>query len=164
MYELKQLSSEAIPRALEKAVRYRLLNEPGQAESICLDVLRVEPQNQEALVMLLLSLTDQFEQGAAPNEARAVVARLYGEYERAYYSGIICERQARAQLATRTPGSSHAAYERLREAMAWYEKAEAVHPAGNDDAALRWNTCARTLMRNPALRPAPHETAEPPLE
>ena len=31
-------------------MRYRLLNDPEQAESICLDILEVEPGNQEALV------------------------------------------------------------------------------------------------------------------
>ena len=60
MFELKHLSAAAIPRALEKAERYRLLNEPWEAESICLDVLSVEPQNQQALVMLILALTDAF--------------------------------------------------------------------------------------------------------
>src|SRR5258706_3111030 len=105
MHELKRLSREAIPRALEKVERYRLLNEPGQAESICLDILAVDAENQEALVMLLLALTDQFEAGRAPNEARAVIPRLDGQYERAYYSGIVCERQARAQLADPAPRS-----------------------------------------------------------
>jgi len=32
--------------------------------------------------------------------------------------------------------------------MSWYEKAEAVRPAANDDALLRWNTCARLIMRD----------------
>jgi hypothetical protein len=58
MFELKRLSDEAIPAALEKALRYRLLNEPAEAESICHDVLRIDPENQQALVVLLLALTD----------------------------------------------------------------------------------------------------------
>ena len=33
MFELKLLSPEAVPAALEKALRYRLLNEPEQAAS-----------------------------------------------------------------------------------------------------------------------------------
>ena len=60
MFELKTLSKSAVPAALAQAERYRLLNEPAEAESICLDVLRVEPDNQDALVTLVLSLTDQF--------------------------------------------------------------------------------------------------------
>ena len=61
MFELKTLAAEAIPRSLEKAERYRLLNEPAEAESICCDILAVEPDNQQAIVTLLLALTDQFE-------------------------------------------------------------------------------------------------------
>ena len=165
MYELKPLSRDAVERALEKAERYRLLNEPAEAESICEDVLRVTPGNQEALVMLLLALTEQFEDRAeAVPRAREVVARLEGEYARAYFSGIVCERRAKAQFKQGGPGSGTVAYESFRQAMTWYEKAEAVRPAGNDDALLRWNTCARILDRSPSLVPAPEETFEQPLE
>lgn len=162
-FELKTLSPEAVPRALEKAERYRLLNEPHEAESICLDALEVEPENQEALVTLLLALTDQFGPDApsAAADARRVVERLLDEYARAYYMGIVYERRARAQLRDRTPGCGPRAYEWLREAMVWYERAEAIRPAGNDDALLRWNTCARLLMRNRHLVPASEERGEP---
>jgi predicted nucleic acid-binding protein len=145
-FELKPLSLEATPRALEKAERYRLLNEPFEAESICLDALAREPENQEALKMLLLALTDQFGKGESPAtvaEARKVVARFRDEYDRLYYSGITCERQAKARLK-----DSARAFDLLREAMGWYEKAEAIRPLGNDDAVLRWNTCARLIMRD----------------
>jgi len=64
MFELKLLTKVAVPKALERAERYRFLNEPGEAESICLDVLRVEPDNQKALITLLLALTDQIEHGS----------------------------------------------------------------------------------------------------
>ena len=37
--------------------------------------------------------------------------------------------------------------------MDWYEKAEALRPAGNDDPLLRWNACARHLARHPELKP-----------
>jgi hypothetical protein len=60
MLELKRIPPSAVQPALEKALRYRLLSEPGEAESICRDVLAVDPDNQEALVTLLLALTDQF--------------------------------------------------------------------------------------------------------
>jgi hypothetical protein len=145
-FELKSLSSEAVPRALAKAERYRLLNEPREAESICLDTLQREPDNQEALKTLLLALTDQFGKEASPltvAEAGKIVARLRDEYDRAYYTGIMFERRAKAQLTD----SAHA-FEWLRAAMAWYEKAEAIRPPGNDDALLRWNTCARIIMRD----------------
>jgi len=60
MFELKKMSREGIRRALGKVERYRLLNEPWEAESICQDVLQAEPDNQEALISLLLAMTDQF--------------------------------------------------------------------------------------------------------
>ena len=166
MYQPKPLSREGVPRALEKAERYRLLNEPVEAESICLDVLDAEPQNPHALVMLLLALTDQFEQGSADalRRAREVLPRLPGEYERAYYAGIIAERKGKAQLRHGGPGSGHAAFDSFRDAMGWYETAESLRPAGNDDAVLRWNTCARILARNPQIIPAPPDRTEPPLE
>jgi hypothetical protein len=143
-FQLKRLSSEAVPAALEKAERYRLLNEPREAESICLDVLEREPDNQEALKMLLLSLTDQFGEGEASHilaEARKIPAQLRDDYDRAYYTGIIYERRARGRLRDSD------AFQLLREAMSWYEKAEAIRPLGNDEALLRWNTCARLIMR-----------------
>ncbi|HLH00718.1 MAG TPA: hypothetical protein VKX49_30710 [Bryobacteraceae bacterium] len=162
-FHLKPISKSGIAEALEKAERYRLLAEPSLAESICLDVLHIDPENQEALVMLLLALTDQFGQGTAPGKAREVLPRLKGEYEREYYAGIIWERSAHAQLRKASPNATFTAYEGFRQAMECYEKAEAVHPAGNDDAILRWNTCARILMRNPNLRPRPDEAYEPVL-
>jgi hypothetical protein len=60
-FELKTLSPEAVSRAIAKAERYRLLNEPAEAESICLDALEIEPGNHDALITLLLALTEQFE-------------------------------------------------------------------------------------------------------
>ena len=163
MFELKPISQEGIPVALEKAVRYRLLNEPALAESICLDILRIDPENQEALVTLLLSLTDQLGAGGVASQAKAVIPRLKGEYERAYYSGIICERAAKSLLDHAGPGSAFGAYDGFREAMEWYEAAEPLRPAGSDDAVLRWNTCVRILKKYPNLRPRPEESFEPVL-
>jgi len=165
MFELKPLSKESVAAALEKAMRYRLLNEPGEAESICHDVLRVEPENQQALVTLLLALTDRFGKGYAVGvtHAQEVLPQLRDPYERAYYAGIICERRAKAQLHQGGLSSDIAAYEFLREAMSWYEKAEAIRPAGNDDALLRWNACARIIMIN-KLTARTDDSIEPPLE
>ncbi len=166
MFELKPLSKEAVARALERAERYRLLNEPVEAQSICQDVLSIDPERQEALVTLLLALTDQFEEGlsAAVLQARAILPRLKDAYQQAYYAGLICERKAKAQMKHGGPGSSYAAYASFEEALGWYEKAEALRPTGNDDALLRWNTCVRILQRHPHLRPVPAEQVEQPLE
>jgi hypothetical protein len=165
MSELKPLSQEAIPAALEKAERYRLLNEPAEAESICLDVLLAEPENQRALITLLLALTDRFSKGygVSDTQANQLLARVKGEYERAYYAGILAERRAKAKLAQGSPGAGHYAHDGLREAMACFEKAEAIRPPGNDDALLRWNTCARLIERN-KLVAREEERIEPVLE
>jgi hypothetical protein len=144
-FDLKPISRHGVAEALEKVERYRLLKEPSLAESICLDVLHVEPGNQRALVKLLLSLTDQFGQGVDPQRAREILPKLKNDYERAYYEGIIHERQAYALLRQGSPDSQDA----FRKAMACYEQAEHLRPTRNDDAILRWNTCARVLMRNP---------------
>jgi hypothetical protein len=166
MFKPKPISTEGTPAALQKAERYRVINDPTSAESICLDVLAITPDNQQALVTLLLAITDQF--GDAPTEgvrrAQAVLPRLEGEYKRAYYAGIICERCAKAQLRTGAPRAGEMAYDWLRQAMTWYEKAESQRPAGNDEAILRWNTCGRLLERNPHLRPAAEEPVPLSLE
>jgi tetratricopeptide (TPR) repeat protein len=166
MLQPKPISKDAIPAALLKAERYRLLNEPGEAESICLDVLQIDPSNQEALVTLVLALTDQFRDEMAssrnaPARAGELLPRLSDEYDRAYYAGIICERRAKTQLRQGRPGAGSVAYEHFREAKEWYERAEAIRPAGNDDVLLRWNSCARLMTRHPSLRPAPEERYEP---
>jgi|SRR5215203_2346995 len=164
MFELKILSEEAIPAALEKAERYRLLNEPGEAESICLDVLKVAPENQQALVTLLLAITDRMGKGygVSDTKAKEILGQLKGEYERTYYSGLLCERRAKMKLAQGAHGSIYA-YDLFREAMEYYEEAEELRPAGNDDALLRWNTCARIIARN-HLVARDEEKLEPPLE
>jgi len=166
MSELKQLHKDAIPAALEKAERYRLLNEPGEAESICLDILTVDPEHQRAIIVLLLALTDRFEKGYGVSETQAkeLLARMKSEYDRAYYSGIVAERRAKMKLRQHTPGSRFQAYDLLREAMDWFEKAEPLRPPGHDDTILRWNTCARIIERNKLVAREPEERIEFPLE
>jgi hypothetical protein len=163
---LKPITREGIPAALDKAERYRLLNEPGGAESICLDVLAIEPDRQEALVTLLLSITDQFDDDTAAQvrRARDVLPRLRDAYKRAYYGGVIAERHAKALLRRGFLRSGEAAYALLRDAMRSYEEAEKNPPAGDDEAILRWNTCARLLAANQQLRPGEQEEYEPAFE
>ena len=161
-FELKTLSPDAVARALEKAERYRLLNEPTEAESICRDALQVDATNQEALAMLLLALTDQLgDNPRAFAEASSTADRLLDDYERAYYTGIVRERRAKAHLKHDGPVLGPQVYEWLRDAMTWYERAEAIRPAGNDDALLRWNACARLIMHDRRLVPPSEERAEP---
>jgi hypothetical protein len=163
-FQLKTISSDGIPHAMEKAERYRLLNDPAQAESICLDVLAVDPDNQDALRCLILSLTDQFGASGAGHtarEARTYIVKLADEYERAYYNGLVHERETRAFLHRKNVVRS-AAYDGFRHAMEWYERAEALRPPGNVDAVLRWNSCVRAIERE-RLSPA-EDSHELPLE
>ena len=165
MFQLKSISKESIPVALEKAERYRLLNEPWLAESICSDILEVEPGNTKAIVILLLAITDQFGTSsmANVNEANQLLHRLPDGYQRHYYAGIICEREGKSDLGKGRLEYVYSAYTCLRNAMNHYEKAEAIRPPGNDDAILRWNTCARLIMHH-HLEPRNEEYSEPPLE
>ncbi len=166
MFELKSLSQGGLKAAQEKAVRYRLLNEPELAESICRDILAVDPDNQDAIVTLILALTDQFptRRGPVVREANGLIERLDDDYSQRYYAGMICERRGLAQLTIRGPASGHIAYDWLRRAMEHYDAAEKIRPEGNDDAVLRWNTCARVIMRHEHVRPTPEEKFEPMLE
>jgi hypothetical protein len=149
MAKLKTISREAIPRAIQKAERYRLLNQSWATESICLDILEVDAGNQPVLVMLLLALTDQF--GPEPRElagrAQSLLARITDPYQRAYYAGIINERLGHAQLAHGAMHAEAMARQSLDTAMARFEEAERLRQPGNDDAILRWNTCARAVER-----------------
>ncbi|MBM3416880.1 MAG: hypothetical protein FJY20_10675 [Bacteroidetes bacterium] len=165
MFQIKPLSKESIPAALEKAERYRLLNEPMLTESICLDILEADPENQKAIVTLLLAITDQFGTSALSdaNTAKQLLSRLSDEYDKQYYSGLICERQGKAKLNKWIPDGGFVAYEWLRDAMDHYEKAEAIRPPGKDDSILRWNTCARLIMKH-NLKPRDENNFEPPLE
>jgi hypothetical protein len=161
MFELKPLDRDAVSAALARAERYRLLNEPSEAESICLDVLAVDPGNQPARIMLLLALTDQFDAGAGAHQsARELLAGLTSEYDRAYYSGIIAERRAKAQFVRAGAATGAGVYEWLVEAMEHFERAEALRQHGNDEARLRWNACVRFIQRHPQLRATVEERRE----
>lgn len=164
-FTLKTIATDGIPQALEKAERYRLLNDPAQAESICRDILAVDADNQDALRTLILALTDQFasySSAGAASEARMHIPHLADEYERAYYTGLVFERETRAYLQRKNVVRS-AAYDGFRTAMDWYERAEALRPPGNVDALLRWNSCVRAIQREQLEAEVPAE-AELPLE
>ena len=165
-FRLKPISKEAIPGAIQKAERYRLLNESRAAESICRDVLDIDPENQQVLVMLVLALTDQLAEGHAPvmTAVKEVLPRITDPYQRFYYTGIASERSGQAYMHRGGMGSGGMAYDALRRAMEWYEKAEEIRPAGNDDSILRWNTCARLINANSHVTPHTESAYEPALE
>lgn len=166
MFELKPIHANCIPAALEKAERYRLLNQPGEAESICRDILAIAPGNLEARIALVLALTDQFPErvSSTMNEALAQIERIDDSYEHTYLTGLVYERWAKAQLGRGTPG--HSQFGWLRRALQAYEAAAAMAPEGNDEAVLRWNACVRFIERHglalqpdapAAQRAVPHE-------
>ncbi len=156
MTALKPISRDAIPRALEKAERYRMLNEPFFAESICLDVLTADPTHQRALAIYVLSLTDQFKAGSMGSalKARTALARFTSEFDRVYFAGIISERSAVALLEGSRTGTNDSLWHHLQDAMAAYEKADSLQAdATNDDALLRYNTCVRLIESHRLSKP-----------
>ena len=161
MFALKALSHESIGGALAKAERYRLLHEPTQAESICLDILEVDPDNQEARICFVLTQTDQIAGDKRRfQKALSAAGNLHAAYDRAYYSGIAWERRARALHHEGAMGSSHSVYEWTLKALHCFEEAEHLRSPGNDDALLRWNTCVRFLRQHPELMPRAEEIPE----
>jgi len=147
--KLKTISKSGIAEAIAKAELYRYLNEPEEAESICRDILAVDPTHALGLRMLGLSMTDQFTGGPGDRyaEVETLFQRLSDSYERHYYTGLLCERRVKAQLrAGRAP---HTLLPLLERALECFGEAERVHPPGNDDAILRWNRCVRLLQSQP---------------
>ncbi|HYV57209.1 MAG TPA: hypothetical protein VE911_06685 [Candidatus Nitrosopolaris sp.] len=144
-YAIKRIHPAGVDAAVGKADKYRELNQPAEAESICRDVLAIDPDQQLALRILGLALSDQFgpSTGTRFAEAQQVFARLRDPYERAFYGGLAYERQAKAQLTAGIPLASIRAL--FDEALARYAEAERLRPADNDDAILRWNSCVRAL-------------------
>lgn len=165
MSEFKKLSRDAIPAAIERAVRYRVLNEPLEAESICLDILAIDPDNEDAMTTLILALSDQFGDGLEVRftQAREMASRLSSEYERLYHEGIICERRAKVHMRSTGPRTGFIAYGWFRKAMELYERAEELRSPGNDESILRWNACVRILARYDHVRPSPDDDG-PPLQ
>jgi hypothetical protein len=162
MFNLKPISLDSIETALAKAERYRLLNEPNEAESICRDILEIDPANRQARISLVLALTDEIpvDPGAFVHAISAIDG-LDAEYDRVYYTGIAWERRAKAYYEADGPGSSGYVYDWIVKALQLFEQAEHLRPAGNDDAILRWNTCVRFLDRHKELHQKTEEAPEP---
>jgi len=163
MDELIPISKKGIEKALKKVDRYRLLNDPIEAESICHDILEIEPDHQEAIVMLLLALTDQFNHGVTGNAPKQLLPKIKDEFTREYHRGIILEREAKATLVRGLPGSHHDAFEWLEEAKEVFQIANKLSADDDDDAILRWNACVRTIQKY-RLTARPPQGRELPLE
>lgn len=148
--KLKAVSQSSIARAIARAEIYRYLGEPEETESICRDILAVEAENQIALRMLGLAIADQFCGGPSDrcSEAESVFHSLVDPYERFYYTGLLHERRAKAQLRAGQPPRTLVPL--FEEAMACFEEAEKIRPPDNDDPILRWNRCVRLLLGLPS--------------
>jgi hypothetical protein len=162
MFTLKPISLDSIETASAKAERYRLLGEPNEAESICLDILEIDPANRQARISLILALTDEIPYETGSFAAAVVaIADLTAEYDRAYYSGIAWERRAKAAYAAGGLGPGGYVYDWIVKALKFFAEAERLRPAGNDSSILRWNACVRFLDRHRELRPTAEEAPEP---
>jgi tetratricopeptide (TPR) repeat protein len=162
MFKVKPISPNSLEDALAKAERYRLLNEPNEAESICRDILEIAPANRQARISLVLALTDEI-----PHEAscfaKAIeeISSLEAPYDRAYYSGVAWERRAKALYNSNGLGARAYVYDEIVRAMQFFEEAERLRPSRNDSSILRWNACVRFLERHHDLTSKAEEASEP---
>jgi len=155
MIQLKKISSDFIGEALRKADKYRMLNHPKTSESICRDVLEVDPDNQQAVHLLIVSVSEQFANTNRYSDIRLRhadewISHVKDEYQRLYLSGLIRERWAKARIRD-LPGPD--LYEYFHEAMEFYEQAEKIKPEGDESTTIHWNLCARQINRHPHIRP-----------
>lgn len=160
-FNLKTITKDGIAEAISKAELYRFLNEPEESESICHDILAADPENQTALRILGLAITDEFtgESSDRYSEAERTFLRLTDAYEKQYCMGLLCERQGKAQMRAGRPPDAVTGM--FQEAMRHFEAAEKIHPPRNDDAILRWNRCVRLLEKFPKVEsPEPHQAFE----
>ena len=144
-HPLKSISKAGIPEAIAKAELYRNLNEPEETESICRDILAVDPGHQLARRLLGLAMTDQFIGATSDRyaEVLSIFQGLLDPYEQFYYTGILHERRAKTQLVVGY--AAHTLRPLVEEAMRCFAEAEKIRPEGNDDSILRWNRCVRLL-------------------
>ena len=107
---------------------------------------------------MALSAQSALQTPALPPGSRSrCAATRYTTTGRNSIPGSSRERRAKAVLQRDRFGATAVAIEWLQEAMAWYERAEAIRPVQNDDSLLRWNACARLLMELPAPTPDANE-------
>ncbi len=136
--QLKTISKSGIPEALAKVQHYRYLNQPEEAESICRDVLAADPEDQLALRLLGLTITDQFtgKMSDRYKEAETCFERLGSAYERSYYLGILYERRAKAQLLAGQVART--LVPNFEKAMQCFEEAEKRHASPVSTAKKHW--------------------------
>ena len=146
--EYHKIDKDSIEDVLERAKQYRSLLQPDMAISICMDIFAVDKNNQEALVIYILALTDQLSQSESKVHQKKItdsIKRLDSKFLQHYYSGIFFERQARSLL--KHSMSRSFAYAEFIEAIAEFEIAEKKAPEHCADPILRYNSCIRTIKK-----------------
>ena len=146
--EYHKIDKDSIEDVLERAKQYRSLLQPDMAISICMDIFAVDKNNQEALVIYILALTDQLSQSESKVHQKKItdsIKRLDSKFLQHYYSGIFFARQARSLL--KHSMSRSFAYEAFIEAIAEFEIAEKMAPEHCADPILRYNSCIRTIKK-----------------
>ena len=146
--EYHKIDKDSIEDVLERAKQYRSLLQPDMAISICMDIFAVDNNNQDALVIYILALTDQLSQSESKVHQKKItdsIKRLDSKFLQHYYSGIFFERQARSLL--KHSMSRSFAYEAFIEAIAEFEIAEKMAPEHCADPILRYNSCIRTIKK-----------------
>ncbi len=137
----------AIPNVLKKAKQYRLLLEPDLAISICIDIFAIDANNQEALIIYILALTDKLSNGCKVTDKKILdtIAKLSTKFYKDYYTGIFLEKKARAML--KNTMSKSFAYAAFMQAIKAYKQAEKLADKDCSDAILRYNSCLRTIEK-----------------
>ena len=157
-WQLKALGTRNLTAAVTLAKHYRDLNQPEEAESICRDILDVDPRHAVAWRLLGLALTDQMHSGSAGllEDAIAAFDHLADDYDRTYHHGVAWERAAKAHLER---NEAHSAVTSFEHALGLYARAEELHP-DSPDPVLRWNRGVRLLETHPSLRAAQRSPRE----
>ena len=147
--ELKTLGADQVSSALAAAEQCRAGGEAETAESICTDILEVDPGNARAIELLLWSRVDLLGEGryGGVERAQEALALVQSDFERHYLEGVICEQQARFLIGKRGRHSSRVAYDWFRHAMDAFEEAARIAP-DRPEASLRWNACLRSIERD----------------
>lgn len=163
--DLKILETGEIDAALAAAEACWSRSEVEVAQSICQDILEADPDHPTALELLFLSRVALLSKGLPKGVERAqeLIPRFGSEFDRAFFSGVLRETQARYLLERRGRHSSFVAYSWFRHAMDDFDEASTKDP-NRPEPRLHWNACLRTLQANPQCVPAPEEMEDHGIE
>ena len=156
--DFKNLESADLDAALAAAQASWAELRAEETESICLDILELDPNHRSTLDLLLRCRIELLKKGLPQSVARAqeLIPQLDSDFDQAFYSGMIREAQARYLLEKRGRATSGVAYSWFRHAMDDFAAASNLD-AGRVEPKLHWNACLRTLENNPQCVPPPED-------